>query len=359
MRAFARWTGRSLDALAALAFALAYAARYVRPGAWTWPLQLAGVLLPFVTLALGLLLLLRLRTMSPRTRLAYAVMAGLATVRFVPEDVPGRLAPSPSDLTVVTYNLPRWAGPEAGAKQRALVAYAASARPLVWAFQEPFVAYTARGEGVVVSPFLAVLRDSLGYRVGRTAFARSARSAQPVFTAPDVRVVQAEERRFSPEAGAPPTNYTRVVLRHGGHPAVLYNVHLWTTGRRKPWQEGVSPRDVRAWGPFLRQYRDSHLRRAREADTLAAALARETLPVLVVGDFNATPHEWAFGRLARGLDDAGREGRLGWGATWHRRAPVARIDHVLVSPALRVVEASHPPLDVSDHKALAVRLRWR
>lgn len=359
-----RGLARSFDLVVAGVFALAFVARYLRPGAWTWPLQLFGVALPFVAGLLVLVVLARLPGMRPRSRLLHGVLVGLIAVRFAPVDLV-RPAPKASDLTLVTYNLPRWAGPEADAKQRALYAYAADARPDVWAFQEPFVAYTAQGlpgeaSGVVVSPFLAALRDSFGYRVGRTAFARTARSAQPVFTGPTVRVMRAEERQFVAVPGASPTSYTRLEVRFGSRALVLYNVHLYTTGRRKPWQEGVSPLDVRAWGPFLRQYRANHLRRAAEADTLRRALDGETAPVVVLGDLNATPHEWVFGRLARGLQDGGKEGGgLSWGATWHRRFPIARIDHALVSPALRVIDATNPPLGISDHKPLAVRLRWR
>lgn len=360
LRRLVRGLAQSLDLVVAAVFGASYAARYVRPGAFTWPLQLAGVGLPFVSVALLIVVAARLPAMRPGSRLLHGVLVGLLVVRFVPHDVFPPRTPSTNDLTLVTYNLPRWAGADEADKQRTLFAYARDARPDVWAFQEPFVAYTAQAEGVVVSPFLAALRDSLGYRVGRTAFARSARSAQPVFTGPRLRVVQSEERHFVPVAGAPPTNYTRLEVRHAGRPLVVYNVHLYTTGRRKPWQEGTGPRDLRAWMPFLRQYRDNHLRRAREADSLRAALDREALPVVVLGDFNATPHEWAFARLAGKLQDGGKEGGgLRWGGTWHRRFAFARIDHALVSPALRVVDARLPPLGISDHKPVAVRLRWR
>lgn len=364
IRRSARWLARSFDLVVAAVFALAYVARFVRPTSFTWPLQLLGVGLPFVAGLLVLVVLIRLPGMRPRSRLLHGVLVGLIAVRFVPYDLV-RPAPQEHDLTLVTYNLPRWAGPEADTKQVALHAYAQKARPDVWAFQEPFVVYTAQGlpgeaSGVVVSPFLAALRDSFGYRVGRTAFARTARSAQPVFTGPSVRVMKVEERQFVAVPGASPTSYTRLEVRYAGHALVLYNVHLYTTGRRKPWQEGISPLDVRAWGPFLRQYRANHLRRAAEADTLRRAFDRETSPVVVLGDLNATPHEWVFGRLAHGLQDGGKEGGgLRWGATWHRRFPIARIDHALVSPALRVVAATNPPLGISDHKPLAVRLRWR
>lgn len=365
LRRAVRWLARSIDLVVAGVFALAYLARFVRPNALTWPLQLLGVGLPFVTLVLLLVVVVRLSGMRPRSRLLHGVLVGLVVMRFAPHDLIRPTRAQDGDLTLVTYNLPRWAGPEASAKQRALYTYAGAARPDVWAFQEPFVAYTAQGipgeaSGVVVSPFLTALRDSFGYRVGRTAFARTARSAQPVFTGPSVRVMRAEERQFVAVPGVTPTSYTRLEVRHAERALVIYNVHLYTTGRRKPWREGVSPLDVRAWGPFLRQYRDNHLRRAAEADTLRRALDRETVPVVVLGDLNATPHEWVFGRLARGLQDGGKEGGgLRWGATWHRRFPIARIDHALVSPALRVVDAANPPLGISDHKPLAVRLRWR
>ncbi|HYE58915.1 MAG TPA: endonuclease/exonuclease/phosphatase family protein [Rhodothermales bacterium] len=343
------------------AFLLGYLARYVRPGGLSWPLQALGPLLPYLAMAVLVLAVPRLWRSSPRRRLAYAVALALAAVRFLPE-VWVRPAPSGADLLVVTYNVPRWAGPDVAQKEAEIVRYAAMERPHVLAFQEPTVYYSAREERVVVAPFLRRLRDTLGYRVGRTAFAPTRRSPQPIFTR-GVRVVTAEELSLRRDTANAPTYVSRIVFRYAGREAVLYNVHLYTHGARKPWRdEAFRRKEPRTWLPFIWQFRDAQRYRAWEADSLRKLIDAESRPVLVVGDFNATPHEWSFAHLARaqgGLYDGFREAGRAWGATFHRRYPVVRIDHILASRDFRIVRARVPDIAASDHRPVEVRLRWR
>jgi endonuclease/exonuclease/phosphatase family metal-dependent hydrolase len=352
---------RLIETLVLGAFLVGYLARYVRPGLFSWPLQAFGPLLPYLALGVVVMAVPRLVRSSPRRRLAYAIALALAAVRFLPETW-DRPAPVGTDLTVVTYNVPRWAGPDVAQKEAEIVRYAAQARPHVLAFQEPTVYYSARAERVVVAPFLRRLRDTLGYRVGRTAFAQTRRSPLPVFTR-GIRVVTAEDLSLRPDTASAPTYVTRVVFRTGGQEAVLYNVHLYTHGARKPWRDAAfSRKEPRTWLPFIWQFRDAQRYRAWEADTLRRLIEAEERPVIVVGDFNATPHEWSYAHLARsrgGLLDGFREGGRAWGATFHRRYPFFRIDHVLASRDFRVVRARVPGIAASDHLPVEVRLRWR
>ena len=360
LRRSVRGLARGVDLAVGVGFVVAYAARYVRPEALTWPLQLAAPLLPYLALALLALTAGRLRGMRRWSVVGHAALFALAVVRFAPGTF-ARADAGAGDLRVVTYNVPRWSGPESADKARAIVAFAARERPDVIAFQEPVVVYSAARERVAVSPFLEALRDSLGYRVGRTAFARARRSPQPVFTR--FRVQRADEIRFRRAADAAYTYVTRVAFRHAGRDAVLYNLHLYTHGARKPWKEpGFDPFAPASWAPFLAQYRDAHRYRAWEADTLRALLDAEVRPAIVVGDFNASPHDWAFARVAGargGLTDAFRQAGRGWGATYHRRLPLVRIDHVLASREWTVVRARVPAVGASDHRPVEAVLRWR
>ncbi len=367
-------------------FALGLAARHVRPGALTWPLQLLGPLVPMLAVLVVAAALVRVWKAGAGTRLAYALAVAAVVVRF---GVPfgGGAEAREGDLTVVTYNVPRWAGPDTARKADEIDAYVRRVQPAILAFQEPTLYYRASApERVVVAPFLRRLRDSLGYRVGRTAFSPTSRSRQPVFTK-GLRIVQADESRIRPDTTGAFTDIARVTFaldaatspRPAGdasavpeslpdtsaaRTAVLYNVHLYTHGARKPWDDpAFSLRQPRSWAVYLARFRDAHLRRAWEADSLRALLDAETRPVLVVGDFNATAHEWPFARIrgARGgLTDAlGTAGR-GWNATYHRDLPLLRIDHILVSREWQIV-AARVPHDVaaSDHLPVEVRLRMR
>jgi endonuclease/exonuclease/phosphatase family metal-dependent hydrolase len=85
-------------------------------------------------------------------------------------------------------------------------------------------------------------------------------------------------------------------------------------------------------------------------------------PVILVGDFNATPRSRAYQRLAAHLCDAQTEARLPRPkATFPSRLPILRLDHVFVSRSIRVlrVETVRSPLAriASDHLPLLVEFQ--
>lgn len=91
---------------------------------------------------------------------------------------------------------------------------------------------------------------------------------------------------------------------------------------------------------------------------LAALVAELAPPVVVAGDLNATPWSPVFRRLLR--DTGLLDSRRGFGvhATWPTDIPFARIplDHVLVSPGVRVLSRSVGEPLGSDHAPVEVRL---
>nr|WP_246718628.1 endonuclease/exonuclease/phosphatase family protein [Microvirga terrestris] len=85
-------------------------------------------------------------------------------------------------------------------------------------------------------------------------------------------------------------------------------------------------------------------------------------PMIVLGDFNATPRSRAYQRLAAQLWDAQALARLPRPtATFPSRLPIFRIDHVFVSRGIAVqrVEAVRTPLArvASDHLPLLVEFQ--
>jgi endonuclease/exonuclease/phosphatase (EEP) superfamily protein YafD len=92
---------------------------------------------------------------------------------------------------------------------------------------------------------------------------------------------------------------------------------------------------------------------------LAADLAVETGPRMVIGDFNVTPFSPLFDDLLRdtGLIDARRV--QGLQVTWPTYAlPLwIAIDHCLVDEAIPVVDVRHGPDIGSDHYPLEVTVR--
>ena len=334
-------------------------ARYVRPADLTWWMQPLGSFLPFVGAAVVCVALVRLWRTSWRVRIAYAAVLLWLGVRFVgPMGQPA--PPGEDDLTVVSFNAPTWNGRDGRIQARHVLAYAGEVRPEVLALQEAArLFHHDRWQRLEILPMRAQLR-AFGYRSERIVEQQA--TSQPVLTR-RLAVLSAGTMQLHDGDGYDPTDVARMVLRaDSAQPFVLYNLHLTTHGERKPWRDpAFSLRRPDTWRMYVRRLRRSHLRRALEADRLRARLdADGPVCLAVVGDFNATPHEWAFGRVAGaqgGLVDAlGRVGR-GWNATFHRDLPLVRIDHVLLSPGWPVVAARRPVVDASDHRPVEVRLR--
>ncbi len=156
----------------------------------------------------------------------------------------------------------------------------------------------------------------------------------PVFVLSRFPIVRADlgiedvvaEARSSDRAPRP---YLVVELAVGGQTLVVAGVH-------STWP-----------GPGAR----GHHRRQRELDRLARIVSRIDRPVILAGDFNATPWSRQFRDLVRtaGLRNAA-DGQ-GYIATWPRWFWPAQIpiDHVLVKGSLAVLRLRRGPALGSDH----------
>lgn len=356
MRRFFRGLFVFLDILLLAAFGVAFAARYVRPDAMWWWIQLVGVGLPYlsllVVLATPVVFLLR----APG-RTVHVVALVLMLVRFGLPPM-GKGQPQEGDLTVLSYNLPRyWGGTSDSARARQVMGFVQEIAPDAFAAQEAG-ALSIGDTLVVLNPHISMVQHRLGYHLewpfgARYSYAHNNTLAR--FT-----VERLDNLRLHLVPGEVYSELQRTYFRWQGRPAVLYNVHLRSYGRAKPWDdEKLSLSQPRTWRPFARQYRDAILYRSLEADTLRALLAQETRPVIIAGDFNSTAHNWEHYRVSKGLQDAFRRAGRGWGATYHIRLPVVRIDFVLASPEWQIVRADVPDVALSDHRPVVATLRWR
>lgn len=91
--------------------------------------------------------------------------------------------------------------------------------------------------------------------------------------------------------------------------------------------------------------------RSRQFASLARKINEQSVPVIVAGDFNATPYSPIFKELVKktGLKDS-REG-FGWQPSWPAYFPLLwlPIDHILVSPGVQVHNRATGSYMGSDH----------
>ena len=91
--------------------------------------------------------------------------------------------------------------------------------------------------------------------------------------------------------------------------------------------------------------------RAAQADAVAEAIRQQGARYTVAcGDFNDSPISYAHRVIGKGLNDAFAEAGWGLGITYHQSRMYFRIDHILASPAIRVVQCEvDRSISVSDH----------
>lgn len=358
-----RLAGLLLQGTAALlvgAFVVGYAAPFLPPTLFWWT-DLVAVLLPPLAGAVSGLSVVLLgqglrRGAWGRVGLG-ALLLGLVAVRFAPRGDAALAPPNDETLQLMTFNVPlSYARPRPSAQ--ALSDLVHQQGPDLLALQEAWVPSPSETdeEGPLWPP--GPLLEGHGYAPPQ-ARPSEAPLCQPVVGHIPLDSVQ---RVPLPPARNACSHYTRTRFRWRGRTAILYNVHLHSVSTVRPWRADRRWAALGQWRAFLVAYRRGAFARARQARSLRARIAAEKHPVLVVGDFNSTPHQWAYRHLAEGLHGAPRQTLWDWGATFPAGWPVVQIDHVLadtaweMGPAHIPARTRTPPL--SDHRPVLVSLRW-
>ncbi|HUF08697.1 MAG TPA: endonuclease/exonuclease/phosphatase family protein [Rhodothermales bacterium] len=351
------------------AFAAGYLCPYLPPRYFWWT-GIAAIGLPFTSLALVLLsvpVLMRRRFVRTET-IAHGLALVLIVVRFVhPASWFGGSSPDEEDLIIMTQNLPSAMLERAIPASEKLSGIVERLDPHLIGIQEGIVLGLDTGKyRSTRNAKFRILIDSLGYRM--MPLPEDAGGMMPAWYDPVLARIPIQKQRqieieYPAEPLQVPLRFVRTEFPWQGRKIVHYNIHLATYGTSKPWRSihgrpRFSPTTIAA---YLSEMKSGFIRRSWEAVEIRALVEREVDPVIVSGDFNCTPNNWAYRHLSSRLQDAWLAAGSGWGATYYSGFPLWRIDFVLISRELETVTADviRVPTGVSDHRALVVRLRWR
>ena len=102
------------------------------------------------------------------------------------------------------------------------------------------------------------------------------------------------------------------------------------------------------------------VRRAQQADSLAAFVERLHYPVIVCGDFNDSPISYAHHRLTDILDDAYTASGFGPGISYHEAGMYFRLDNILCSSHWKSYSAKvDSKMGSSDHYPITCYLKLK
>ncbi|HWY38396.1 MAG TPA: endonuclease/exonuclease/phosphatase family protein [Bacteroidia bacterium] len=100
---------------------------------------------------------------------------------------------------------------------------------------------------------------------------------------------------------------------------------------------------------ITKRLRDGFLKRARQAEMVAAHMKTCPYKIILCGDFNDTPSSFAYYTLGKDMNDAFRQSGVGIGKTYHGSLPFLRIDYILHDKSFESYNYQRYPESLTDH----------
>ena len=107
---------------------------------------------------------------------------------------------------------------------------------------------------------------------------------------------------------------------------------------------------------ILKRMKLAFVKRAPQADVVAAHISVCRYPVILCGDFNDTPFSYTYHRIKGDLTDCFIESGSGLGKTYFGQFPSFRIDYILHSKGLTSRSYTTHSEDFSDHFAITTEI---
>lgn len=339
---------------------IALLARFVVPG-FLWWMAMFAILLPWLSLALVLPTILLIAGRKWGWMSINVVILLVALVQIFPTSWGKSRPPAQDeDLIIMTFSVPRF-GPSAQELADNVTGLLTAEQPHLVALQETIAWRRADSPGTPrIADYVQAAQDSLGYILAIPSQLINARTRLPLLTQRQDGpiILEQTEGTLGTAHNIEPGRFVRTILRWQDLDFVLYNVHLSGYGPEKPWEEEDFPRlTPTRVSDYLRRYRSAFQGRVSEVRELREMLDNETLPIILVGDLNETPYNWAYRVISRGLTDVFDRVGIGRGGTYRGDTPFVRIDFVFADPSFTAVQAHVPEVTFSDHRPVVARLR--
>ncbi len=108
---------------------------------------------------------------------------------------------------------------------------------------------------------------------------------------------------------------------------------------------------------IFKRLKEGFLKRAEQAELVAAHMKDCKYKIILCGDFNDTPSSFAYHTLSNNLNDAFKKAGNGIGKTYHGSLPFLRIDYILFDRSFKCYNYKRYPESLTDHYPISCYLR--
>lgn len=349
-----------LNFLVALSLALSWLAQYISPQTF-WPIAFFGIAYQFL-LGLNVLFLaywiLRWRKQVYIPLLAIALSAShiprLAQLRFSRPPAP------PASFKVMSYNvrlfdLYNWTHNKE--TRNRMFSFINRENPDIVCFQEYF-----QGDSGYFNTTDTLVKF-LKAKNAHVEFTLTLRRTHHwgIATYTSFPIVNRGRIEFDPGSNNT-CIYTDVLVNKDTFR--IYNMHLQSflfSRQDYKFIEGLQTDkevdEVSGSKSILRRMKRGFVKRAPQAEAVAAHIALCRYPVIVCGDFNDTPFSYTYHKIKGDLCDSFMESGSGLGKSYFGNFPSFRIDYIFHSAGLTSYQYTTHPEEYSDHFAISCSMR--
>lgn len=134
----------------------------------------------------------------------------------------------------------------------------------------------------------------------------------------------------------------------------VYNLHLQSLGIL-PTVDFIQQKGTET---IKKKISETFVQQANQVATIITHKEKSPHPVIMAGDFNNTAFSYIYKRLKNGMNDAFQERGNGLGTSFYFNKYPLRIDFILASKELEVLDFTNRKESFSDHYPIISRLAW-